>query len=428
MKHKKKKLLFIIGLIIIILIAVLCLFLIKDAKKYEKYNQYNNDNKTTAKVMHYNDENDNFYISIFYPKTENKNLNKLVNNHYQDYIKQQKVNKNKKDILYMDYSISEQFNQFINLSLYTSRYDENNKQINNSQKMIAYDLKNNRILKVEDCLRRGYQHSLKNISGIENINADNTNIQVKKDSFVIYTDNTLKEKVTINYEENKATIRLSNKNIPSFAPANVKIPAPQPKVDSNKKLIAFTLDDGPHKTNTLKTVELFEKYNGRATFLMLGKNVKQYPDIVKDVYEHGFEIGSHSYDHPDLRKLSSQEIENQIKNTQEEIFKITGYEPEIIRPPYGATNDLAKQIIKDNGMKIALWNIDTLDWKLKDANKIRDVIVDKASDGAVVLIHDIHSFTIKGLEMALDELSKDGYQFVSLDTLSQHRQLKNIIR
>lgn len=238
----------------------------------------------------------------------------------------------------------------------------------------------------------------------------------------------MKEKVEINYEENKDLIKLANKNIPSNAPLDVTKPADQPQVDPNKKMIAITLDDGPHKTNTLKTLELFEKYNGRATFLMLGKNVKLYPDIVKTVYEHGFEIGSHSWDHPDLRKLDINAVNKQIIDTQNEIFRITGFEPKIIRPPYGATNDISKEAISNNGMKIALWNLDTEDWKLKDANKIKDVIVNKAFDGAVILVHDIHSFTIAGLEMALEELNNRGYQFVTLDTLNQYFELKNVIR
>ena len=161
---------------------------------------------------------------------------------------------------------------------------------------------------------------------------------------------------------------------------------------------------------------------------MLGKNVKQYPEIVKSVYEHGFEIGSHSWDHPDLRKLDANAIEKQIVDTQNEIFKITGYEPEIIRPPYGAVNERAKQVIANNGMKIALWNLDTEDWKVKNAQKIKETIVNKAFDGAVILIHDIHTFTIDGLEMALEELNRNGYQFVTLETLSQYKELKNIIR
>ena len=91
-------------------------------------------------------------------------------------------------------------------------------------------------------------------------------------------------------------------------------------------------------------------------------------------------------------------------------------------------NETAKQVIADNGMKIALWNLDTEDWKVKNASKIKETIVNKAFDGAVILIHDIHTFTIDGLEMALEELNRNGYQFVTLETLSQYKELKNVIR
>ena len=91
-------------------------------------------------------------------------------------------------------------------------------------------------------------------------------------------------------------------------------------------------------------------------------------------------------------------------------------------------NETAKQVIANNGMKIALWNVDTEDWKVKNAQKIKETIVNKAFDGAVILIHDIHTFTIDGLEMALEELSRNGYQFVTLETLSQYKELKNVIK
>ena len=79
-------------------------------------------------------------------------------------------------------------------------------------------------------------------------------------------------------------------------------------------------------------------------------------------------------------------------------------------------------------MQIALWTVDTLDWKLKDANKIKDAIVNNAYDGAVVLIHDIHNFTVDGLEMALAELANKGYQFVTLSTLGEYKELKTVLR
>lgn len=424
---KKKKIVILIVLLVLILIVGGLFWFLKNENKYDAYNTYNKDNKKIGEVMHYNDDNDELYVSLYYPKTESKKLNNLVDNYYKSYLKEQKSTNNK-EIIYMDYAINEQFDQFINLTLTINRYDENDIVKNTNKKIFAYDLKNEKILTVSDCLRRNYKNALTNITGIDKIESNNTNIEVGKKSFTIYTDDKLKNKVEINYEENKDLIRLANKNIPSNAPLNVKEPAPQPEIDPNKKMIAITLDDGPHKTNTLRTIELFEKYNGRATFFMLGKNVKLYPETVKTVYEHGFEIGSHSWDHPDLRKLDAAGVSKQITDTQNEIFKITGFDPAIIRPPYGATNDVSKQVIANNNMKIALWNLDSEDWKLKDANKIRDVIVNKAFDGAVILIHDIHTFTIDGLEMALQQLSDNGYQFVTLDTLMQYKQLKSVIR
>ncbi|MFQ8704868.1 MAG: polysaccharide deacetylase family protein [Thomasclavelia sp.] len=425
----KKRMVFIIIIIVVLTIIIGGLFwFINKDNVYDKYNVYDEKNKGVGNVEHYKDETESMYISLYYPKTENKSFNNIINQYYKNYIKQQKVNKNSKDILYMDYSIDEVYNQFVNLNLKIEKFNEDEKLISTTNKLFSYDLKNNTVLTVDDCLRNLYKTSLIGINGIDKINSDNSNIRVEKSKLVIYTDETLKEKVEINYEENKDFIKLANKNIPSYAPLDVAKPAAQPKIDPNKKMVAITLDDGPHKTNTQRTIELFEKYNGRATFLMLGKNVKLYPDVVKTVYEHGFEIGSHSWDHPDLRKLDINGVNKQIIDTQNEIFRITGFEPKIIRPPYGATNSVSKEAIANNGMKIALWNLDTEDWKLKDANKIKDAIVNNAFNGAVILIHDIHTFTIDGLEMALEELDKRGYQFVTLDTLSQYFELKNVIR
>ncbi|WP_455682994.1 polysaccharide deacetylase family protein [Thomasclavelia sp.] len=425
----KKRMIFIVIIIVVITIIIGGLFwFINKDNVYDKYNVYDKENKDIGTVEHYKDDTENMYVSLYYPKTENEDFNKIINQYYKNYIKQQKVSKKSKDILYMDYAIDEVYNQFINLNLKIQKFDENEKLISSTNKLFSYDLKNNIVLTVDDCLRNLYKTALTGISGIDKINSDNSNIRVEKTKLIIYTNETLKEKIEINYEENKDFIKLANKNIPSYAPLNVAKPDPQPKIDPNKKMVAITLDDGPHKTNTQRTIELFEKYNGRATFLMLGKNVKLYPEIVKTVYEHGFEIGSHSWDHPDLRKLDINGVNKQITDTQNEIFKITGFEPKIIRPPYGATNSVSKEAIANNGLKIALWNLDTEDWKLKDANKIKDAIVNNAFNGAVILIHDIHTFTIDGLEMALEELDKRGYQFVTLDTLSQYFELKNVIR
>lgn len=423
----KKKPIAILLLIIAIIIAFVFWFTNREGP-YGKYYQYDEGNKKFGEVQHYEKDDDHFFISMYYPKTNIKKLDKITSDYQKDYIKNQKADKNSKDILYMDYSIEQVYKQYVNLNLSMKRYNEDDKLVEQTNKLFCYDTKNEKVLTVSDVLRKNYKTSLANINGIDNIAQDNDILEIKKDKVVIYTSDKLKDKVEIKYEENKDLIRLANKNIPSNAPLDVKTPVASPEIDPNKKMIAFTLDDGPHKTNTLRVVEMFEKYNGRATFFQLGKNIQEYPEIVKTVYEHGFEIGSHSWNHPDLRKLDANALNKQIVDTQNAIFSITGDEPSLIRPPYGAFNDNVKTVIKNNGMQIALWTVDTLDWKLKDANKIKEAIVNNAYDGAVVLIHDIHNFTVDGLEMALAELSNQGYQFVTLSKLGEYKELKTVLR
>lgn len=423
----KKKPAIIILLIVAIIIAGLFWFLIRE-DKYDKYRNYDEENKQYGEIKHYEQDDDQFFISLYYPKTDNKNLNQLITDYKDEFLKNQEADKKEKNVLYMDYSIEKIFKQYVNLIISTQRYDEDDKVVSESTKIISYDTKNEKVLTVRDALRNNYKISLSAIDGIDELEDKSENLTVEKDKLVIYPNADLSNKIEINYEDNKDLIKLANKNIPSNAPLDVQTPAATPEVDPNKKMIAFTLDDGPHKTNTLRVVELFEKYNGRATFFQLGKNIQQYSDVVKTVYEHGFEIASHSWDHPDLRKLDDAGLNQQIKDTQDIIFSITGDEPVLIRPPYGAFNDNVKTVIHSNDMQIALWSVDTLDWKLKDANKIKDAIVSSAYDGAVILLHDIHNFSVDGLELALAELSNQGYQFVSLSTLSQYKELKTVLR
>ena len=263
-----------IALVVIVVIAILLggiFWFINREGPYDKYKVYNKDNKKFGTVEHYEKDDDSFFISLYYPKTKNSNLDKIVKDYQENYVKEQKINKNSKDILYMDYSINEVYNQFINLKFKTIRYDEDDKVVETKEKLFTYDTKKEKILTVGDSLRNTFKTVLASSQGIDKVDAKSNNLTVEKDKLIIYTTEDLKNKIEVNYKDNKELIKLANKNIPSDAPLDVAGPAAQPEVDPNKKMIAFTLDDGPHKTNTLKVVEMFEKYNGRATFFELGK-------------------------------------------------------------------------------------------------------------------------------------------------------------
>lgn len=392
----------------------------KDA--YAEYKEYNEKNKGYGTVEQFNEESKNFYISIFYPKTDNKTLNKVVTDTYESYISAEKKNKNtKEDVLYMDYSIDCIYKQFVTIKFDFKRIDfENKKTLVHKQELFTYDTKTNKKLTVSDCLRGKYVDLLTTLNAT-NVTGTTNTLEVGKESLKIYTDDKLENSVSIKYSDNKDFIKLANKNIPSDAPTDVAAPKQQKEIDPSKKMIAITMDDGPHKTLTQRAMTAFEKYDGRATFFELGNNVELYPEIVKDVHERGFEIASHTQSHAQLSKLSADKIDSEVGQTQNAVFKITGTEPVLVRPPYGAQNDTVRSVFKSYGLTSVLWDVDTLDWKNRDAQKVCDSIVKEAADGKIVLIHDIHETSIAGLELALPILHEQGYQFVSVSTLYQYR-------
>ena len=186
------------------------------------------------------------------------------------------------------------------------------------------------------------------------------------------------------------------------------------KIDENKKMVAITFDDGPHPTNTYKILSILSKYGAHATFFMLGENVAKYPDVVKMVYDNRHEIGIHTWNHKELTKLSSDEIVSEIDKTASEIEKITGERPVLVRPPYGSVKEKEKNAINN---PLILWNIDSLDWKSRDKNKIVPLVLSDVQDGDIILLHDIHSTTVPAVEEIVKYLVENDYQIITVSDM-----------
>jgi len=172
----------------------------------------------------------------------------------------------------------------------------------------------------------------------------------------------------------------------------------------DKKLIAFTFDDGPSNGPTNKLLDNLDKYNAKVTFFVLGSRVNQYRTSLLRAYKEGNQIGSHTYSHLNLYKLNDYDILREVKNTNKRIEEITGDNTVLLRPPYGNINNDIKKL---TDMYTILWDIDTLDWKYKDKNKIADNIIKNAHDGAIVLLHDIYETSIDGALLAMEKLQKE---------------------
>src|SRR5438876_9473642 len=189
-------------------------------------------------------------------------------------------------------------------------------------------------------------------------------------------------------------------------------------VHVDEPYIALTFDDGPSATLTPKLLDLLAAHHIHATFFVIGENVAQHPEIVKRAAREGHEIGNHSWSHPNLAKISDENVRSQIKRTEEAISGAIGARPVLLRPPYGSLTARQKHFIHDElGYEIVLWDVDPYDWKRPGPTVVTNRIVKETRPGSIVLSHDIHPGTIEAMPATLSELEAKGFKFVTVSEL-----------
>lgn len=190
-----------------------------------------------------------------------------------------------------------------------------------------------------------------------------------------------------------------------------------------KRAVALTFDDGPHPLTTPHILDILKKRHVKATFFVLGLQAKKYPELIKRIHDEGHIVGNHTYSHKNLSKLKTAAIKNEIENTNKLIEKITGEKPKYIRPPYGAVNKTVISAIKDAGMSMVLWTVDTRDWHSKNEKSVlkevdRQLHISKGDYiGGAILMHDIYPSTVRSLDPVLDKLAANEYKVYSINNL-----------
>lgn len=185
-------------------------------------------------------------------------------------------------------------------------------------------------------------------------------------------------------------------------------------IDPEKPMVALTFDDGPGK-RTGELLACLEQYHAHATFFMQGKNVPGYAEEVKKMVETGCELGNHSYDHADLGKAGEEKIRSEIEDTNENLKQITGQGATVMRPPYGS---VSAELKEHAGMPMILWNIDTLDWKTRNAQSTIDNVMGSVKDGDIILMHDIHTESVDAAMELIPKLQEAGYQLVTVTEMA----------
>ncbi|MCE9609005.1 MAG: polysaccharide deacetylase family protein [Chthoniobacter sp.] len=182
--------------------------------------------------------------------------------------------------------------------------------------------------------------------------------------------------------------------------------------------VALTFDDGPHGANTPRLLEMLKQRKIHATFFMVGQCVAEFPDIVKKIVAEGHEVANHSWSHPQLSGMSESGVREQLQKTHDAIIAACGVTPKIMRPPYGAFT--ARQRAWANGewgYKCALWDVDPLDWKVRNAEHVKNEILKATVPGSIILSHDIHKTTVDAMPETIDGLLAKGFKFVTVSEL-----------
>ena len=189
------------------------------------------------------------------------------------------------------------------------------------------------------------------------------------------------------------------------------------KYDETKQrpMIALTFDDGPGEY-TEELINCLVENNAKATFFMLGQNVEAYPEIAKELSDAGMELGNHSYSHPDLVTIGADATAQQVSNTDAALKAATGFEATLMRPPGGSFNDSVKAAIDH---PLIIWSIDTRDWATKSEDQTYQVVMDNAQDGSVVLMHDIHEWSVKAAIRMIPDLIAKGFKLVTVSELAE---------
>jgi peptidoglycan/xylan/chitin deacetylase (PgdA/CDA1 family) len=192
--------------------------------------------------------------------------------------------------------------------------------------------------------------------------------------------------------------------------------------------IALTFDDGPNDPHTLNLLDLLARHDVKATFFMIGRFVRERPDIARRVAEAGHAIGNHTYTHPNLIFCSPAQVRLQLEDCERVLADTVGEHSRLFRPPYGGRLPHVMRIARQRGLEPVMWSVSSRDWTLKTSDAIERQVAARIRGGDVVLMHDggnqrIGSYrgrTVEAVERLIPQFQAKGFEFVTVPELMKN--------
>ncbi len=184
---------------------------------------------------------------------------------------------------------------------------------------------------------------------------------------------------------------------------------------ASRKVVALTIDDGPHPGYTERILSLLAEHEVKATFFLVGKMAATYPYLVRKIAAQGHTVANHSHYHNNLVQLPPENMPFEWIMCNSTLYSITGTYPKFCRPPGGNYNQQVVAAAAKEGLRMVLWTANAGDCTGISAKTIEQKVMSRTNSGGIILIHDGVEATIEALPEIITKLRKKGFEFVTLD-------------
>ena len=188
------------------------------------------------------------------------------------------------------------------------------------------------------------------------------------------------------------------------------------------KYVALTFDDGPSGRFTQQLLDGLQERRVKATFLLCGYRMEEFPEITQRIFSEGHEIGYHGFTHSNMKEMSRRAIAQELIDSQKLLPE--DCEPVFLRPPGGCCSDGVRQVAEVRLLSILGWSVDPRDWATTDTISIERSVMKNIRDGDIVLLHDMSSSSVMAALDIIDSLQKDGFRFVTVSQLAKIRGVR----
>lgn len=187
------------------------------------------------------------------------------------------------------------------------------------------------------------------------------------------------------------------------------------RVKTDEKIIYLTFDDGPTPEVTPWVLRQLAEYNAKATFFMVGEQVRKYPELAHEVIDAGHVVGNHTRSHVNGKKTPTFSYLREFADCQQILREYTGIRPKLFRPPYGRITKAQAGPLLNRGINIVMMDVITGDFDLKKSGQsVANTALAHASPGSILLFHDSQKAWPRlreALPVVLENLANEGYLF-----------------